>query len=79
MTAAKGEFVEVTLYDTGSGIPKENLAKIFEPLFSTKTKGTGLGLSVCSLLIERHDGKIEVDSKVGKGTTFTVKLPINRG
>ena len=79
MTAMRGEFIEVTLSDTGSGIPKENITKIFEPLFSTKTKGTGLGLSVCASLVERHNGKIEVESEVGKGTTFIVKLPVKRG
>ncbi|MCX5799670.1 MAG: CHASE3 domain-containing protein [Proteobacteria bacterium] len=75
----EGAFVEVSISDTGSGISKENIVKIFDPLFSTKTKGTGLGLSVCSSLIERHNGSIDVDSEVGKGTTFTVKLPIRRG
>ena len=78
-TALEGEFIEIVLSDTGPGIQKENLTKIFEPLFSTKTKGTGLGLSVCASLVERHNGKIEVDSEVGKGTTFTVKLPVKRG
>jgi two-component system sporulation sensor kinase C len=71
--------MEIVFSDTGSGISKENLGKVFEPLFSTKTKGTGLGLSVCASLVEGHNGKIEVVSEVGKGTTFTIKLPINRG
>jgi signal transduction histidine kinase len=71
-------FVEIAFKDTGCGIPKENLAKIFEPLFSTKAKGTGLGLSVCRSLVEGHNGKIEVESEAGKGTTFRVKLPIKR-
>ncbi len=70
-------FLEVSFSDTGSGVSKENIAKIFEPLFSTKTKGTGLGLSVCSSIVEGHHGKIEVTSEVGQGTTFTVKLPVN--
>ena len=64
--------------DTGIGIPQENLPKILDPFFTTKKqgKGTGLGLSVSYGIIERHRGKLEVKSKVGKGTTFTVKLPI---
>ncbi len=78
-TGLDGAFVEVLFSDTGPGISKENMAKIFEPLFSTKTKGTGLGLCVCSSIVESHNGKIEVDSKVGQGTTFKVKLPIKRG
>jgi len=79
ITKLKDNFIEISFADTGSGIPKENLTKIFEPLFSTKTKGTGLGLSVVASLIEGHNGKIEVESETGKGTTFTVKLPIKRG
>ncbi|MDD5436276.1 MAG: PAS domain S-box protein, partial [Candidatus Omnitrophica bacterium] len=78
-TAHEGEFIEAAVSDTGGGISEENLAKIFEPLFSTKTKGTGLGLSICASLVERHEGKLEVKSEAGKGTTFTVKLPVKRG
>lgn len=78
-TVLKGSFLEVSFVDTGSGISKENLTKIFDPLFSTKTHGTGLGLSVCSSLIEGHGGKIEIESEIGKGTTFMVKLPTKRG
>jgi signal transduction histidine kinase len=78
-TNLKGDFIETLFVDTGSGISKENLVKIFNPLFSTKVKGTGLGLSVCQSLGEGHGGKIEVKSEVGKGTTFTVKLPVKRG
>ncbi len=63
--------------DTGAGISEENLGKIFDPFFTTKSdKGTGLGLSVSYGIIERHGGKIEVQSKVNEGTTFTIKLPL---
>jgi two-component system NtrC family sensor kinase len=72
-------YVAVAIKDTGCGISKENLQKIFDPLFSTKTKGTGLGLSVVASIVEGHEGKIEVESEVGKGSIFTVKLPIVRG
>lgn len=70
-----GEFVAVAVSDTGCGIPQENLKKIFDPLFTTKAKGIGLGLSVCRSIVDRHGGSIEVESEVGKGTTFTVSLP----
>jgi signal transduction histidine kinase len=63
--------------DTGCGIPEEDLAKIFDPFFSTKgSGGTGLGLSVSYGLISAHDGEISVESAVGKGTTFKIKLPV---
>ena len=73
------ETIAIAFKDTGCGIPKENLQKIFEPLFSTNAKGTGLGLSVVASLVESHGGKIEIESEAGKGSTFTVKLPIKRG
>ncbi|MEX2723467.1 MAG: ATP-binding protein, partial [Candidatus Freyarchaeota archaeon] len=59
----------------GEGIPEENLPKLFQPLFTTKSKGQGLGLSVCKRLVEAHGGDITVKSKVGKGSTFTIKIP----
>jgi two-component system NtrC family sensor kinase len=69
--------VMVQIDDTGHGIPKENLAQIFDPFFTTKPqgKGTGLGLSICHGIIERLGGKISAASEVGKGSSFTVKLP----
>ena len=69
---------EITIADTGVGIPAENLRKIFDPFFTTKDvgKGTGLGLHVAYSIIEKHRGTIEVDSTVDKGTTFTVKIPL---
>ncbi len=72
------DYVTVKISDTGPGIPKEALAKIFDPFFTTKEvgKGTGLGLSISYSIIEKLGGTITVDSKVGKGTTFTIALPI---
>jgi len=67
--------VEVEFADTGCGIPESALNKIFDPLFTTKAKGIGLGLSVCKSMLEKHSGDIRVESKVMKGTTFTVSLP----
>jgi len=70
--------IEILFADTGRGIPEENLHKIFDPFFSTKaaSKGTGLGLAVSYGIIKKHGGDISVSSTVGKGTTFTVRLPI---
>ncbi len=70
--------VSVEFMDTGEGIPEENLSRIFEPFFTSKAvgKGTGLGLATSYGIIESHGGKIGVKSKVGKGTTFTIELPI---
>ncbi len=67
----------IGITDTGCGISEENLERIFDPFFTTKSdKGTGLGLSVCYGIIERHGGRIDVESKVGVGTTFTIRLPL---
>jgi len=70
-------WVAVSIADTGVGIPPEEQPEVFEPLFTTKARGIGLGLAVTSTLVEGHGGTIEVLSKVGKGSTFTVRLPIS--
>ena len=76
--AGEKKFVEINVTDTGCGIPPENLNKIFEPFFTTKgQRGTGLGLSVIWGIIDNHNGSISVESKVGVGTTFSVRLPQN--
>ncbi|HRZ86541.1 MAG TPA: ATP-binding protein [bacterium] len=75
-TASAGAMVSVAFKDSGCGISPENLHKIFEPLFSTKAKGTGLGLTICKSIIERHGGRLDVESIVNIGTTFTVTLPV---
>jgi signal transduction histidine kinase len=67
-------WVAVSIADTGEGIPQENLKKLFEPLFTTKTKGIGLGLALVKSLVEVNGGTIEVESEVGKGSIFTVRL-----
>ncbi|MDD5236385.1 MAG: ATP-binding protein [Candidatus Omnitrophica bacterium] len=75
------KMVHAIFKDTGCGIPKENLERIFEPFFTTKGgdwKSVGLGLSICYQIIEQHKGKIIVDSEVGKGTTFTIALPVEQ-
>lgn len=72
--------VEVAISDSGCGISRENIEKVFTPFFSTKAqgKGTGLGLAICRGIIERLGGDISVVSDVGKGATFTMYIPINR-
>ncbi|MGQ3684787.1 MAG: PAS domain S-box protein [Candidatus Loosdrechtia sp.] len=68
--------VEIVLSDNGNGIPSQNLDKIFEPFYTTKSEGTGLGLSVVQRIIDDHGGTVDVKSKENKGTTFFIKLPI---
>jgi signal transduction histidine kinase len=70
-----GEYVKIEISDTGRGIPEENLAKIFEPYFSTKETGTGLGLAIVQKVVDVHNGIIEVTSNENEGTHFVVKLP----
>ena len=71
-------FVQVKFSDTGCGIPEENINRIFDPFFTTKAdkKGTGLGLAVSYGIIDRHRGRIEVQSEIDRGTTFTIQLPL---
>lgn len=77
-----GEGVSIQVIDTGPGIPPRLLPKIFDPFFTTKgtarrgeSRGTGLGLAICKDIIEHHRGRIDVQSEVGKGTTFSILLP----
>ncbi len=69
------EWVKISISDSGSGIAPEEKEKIFEPFFTTKENGTGLGLSIVHRIIENHNGLIKVDSKLGRGSTFTIFLP----
>jgi PAS domain S-box-containing protein len=69
----------INFADTGMGISEENLQKLWTPLFTTKAKGMGLGLSICKRFVEAHGGEILVKSQVGKGTSFTVRIPIEHG
>ena len=67
--------VLISVADTGHGIPEEDLGEIFKPLFTTKARGIGLGLALSRDLISANNGSIDVESVVGEGTTFTLKLP----
>jgi two-component system sensor histidine kinase HydH len=71
-----GGALEMTISDTGGGIPPENRKKLFRPFFTTKKNGTGLGLAITYRIIENHRGTIDVASEPGKGTTFTVRIPV---
>ncbi|WP_413172361.1 ATP-binding protein [Anabaena azotica] len=74
------QYIKIKIKDNGSGIEPEIINKLFDPFFTTKPvgKGTGLGLSICYQIVEKHEGKIEVDSEVRQGTEFTIKLPIKQ-
>jgi two-component system NtrC family sensor kinase len=74
-----GRWIEVSFKDSGPGIPPDHLSRIFDPFFTTKEKGTGLGLSVVYGIVERHGGKVEIDTEVGKGTRVVVRLPPRKG
>ena len=75
----KGDFIEITFSDTGKGMSEEVKRKIFDPFFTTRRpQGTGLGMSVTYGIMKRHGGKIEVESEVGKGATFTLHIPIRK-
>ncbi|WP_404363054.1 ATP-binding protein [Corallococcus coralloides] len=73
--SAGAEFVEVRVSDTGPGIPADQQPHIFVPFFTTKQKGTGLGLAICQRIVKNHGGSISVQSKVGEGTAFIIRLP----
>ena len=67
----------VTIHDTGVGIPPENLVRIFEPSFSTKTGGAGLGLPICKAIMQDYGGSIAIASAAGSGTTVTLTFPVD--
>jgi signal transduction histidine kinase len=74
-TGEGADGVWVSVADTGGGIPQEQINRIFEPFFTTKKKGSGLGLMIVQRIVRAHDGRIELESHVGRGTTFRVWLP----
>jgi PAS domain S-box-containing protein len=76
-TGESDDGVWVSVADTGQGIPTEQIAHIFEPFYTTKKKGTGLGLMIVQRIVRLHGGRIEVDSRVGSGTTFRIWLPLH--
>jgi signal transduction histidine kinase len=70
------DWVSVSIADTGVGIPEEDMEKLFEPLFTTKAKGIGLGLAIVKTIVDGHEGTIEVESELGKGSVFFIRLPM---
>jgi two-component system NtrC family sensor kinase len=77
-TALEGNEILIAVADNGCGIPPENLTRIFDPFFTTREvgSGTGLGLTICRDIVHAHGGRIAVESRVGEGTTFTIRLPL---
>jgi len=75
-TTKDKKYIKIRIQDTGPGIPPEVIANLFSPFFTTKEKGTGLGLAISYGIIERHKGKIDVETELGKGTIFTINLPL---
>jgi signal transduction histidine kinase len=76
-TGENSDDVWVSVADTGGGIPQEQLNRIFEPFYTTKKKGSGLGLMIVQRIVRAHNGRIELDSQVGRGTTFRIWLPLH--
>ncbi len=76
--STRGDTMVITVQDDGCGIPPENLPKVYDPLFTTKTEGTGFGLAVCKRVVEEHDGTIDIESEPAKGTRATIRLPRHR-
>lgn len=81
VTRPADDHVAITIRDEGNGIPPEHIQKVFDPFFTTKAvgEGTGLGLSVAYNIVQRHKGSIQIDSKLGQGTTVTIRLPVQPG
>ena len=71
-------WIQLSIQDTGIGIPPEDMNKLFDPFFSTKEGGVGLGLSIAHRIIDQHRGKIQMESTPGQGTLFTLWLPISQ-
>ncbi len=72
-----GQYIRIVISDEGTGIPEDHLKRIFDPYFTTKQKGSGLGLATTYSIIKNHDGHIDVESKQGEGTTFTIHFPVS--
>jgi two-component system NtrC family sensor kinase len=79
-TRVVDQCLEIDVEDNGSGISEQDLSKIFDPFYTTKPvgEGTGLGLAICFNIAQEHGGSIDVSSVVGSGTTFTIKIPLER-
>jgi two-component system NtrC family sensor kinase len=78
VSALRDNWLAIEIRDTGAGLPPDEATRIFEPFYTTKADGTGLGLAVSYGIIQQHGGRIEVNSVLQHGTTFTVLLPLRR-
>jgi signal transduction histidine kinase len=76
-TGEGSDGVWVSIADTGGGIPQEQINRIFEPFYTTKEKGSGLGLMIVQRIVRAHGGRIDLESQVGRGTTFRIWLPLH--
>jgi signal transduction histidine kinase len=76
-TGENADAVWISVADTGGGIPQEQVTRIFEPFYTTKKKGSGLGLMIVQRIVRAHGGRIELESNVGRGTTFRIWLPLH--
>jgi len=74
----KDKFFQIVIQDTGQGIPESDIPHLFEPFFTTKKEGTGLGLSIVNSLVQKHHGRIEVESELGRGSSFILTLPMRK-
>jgi two-component system sensor histidine kinase HydH len=77
-TEKENDHIMISLQDTGPGMTDEEIEKIFKPFYTTKTRGSGLGLAIVDRIVKEHNGEIEVDSEYGKGTIFTIKIPVHQ-
>ena len=77
-TVLSGEHMDITMADTGKGIEKDKIRNIFDPMVSSKMFSPGLGLTFALKIVQYHDGTISVESEPGKGTTFTIRLPVGK-
>jgi signal transduction histidine kinase len=75
-TGTRSDGIYVSVSDTGRGIPEDEVQRIFEPFFTTKKKGSGLGLMIVQRIVRDHGGQIQLESRVGQGTTFRIWLPL---
>ena len=75
---SRQEFLQLIVKDTGPGVPEKDRPHLFDPFFTTKAGGTGLGLSVAYSIIQKHNGRIEVESEFGKGASFILSLPVKK-
>jgi signal transduction histidine kinase len=80
-SSGNGRWLKISIADTGIGITEESKKRIFEPFFTTKKigEGTGLGLTICEKIVKEHSGRLEVESAVGKGSSFSVFIPVPQG